>query len=59
MRINWWSFTLGACTSLFGWAVLRLAYLFGRFSQHQDIQEEIIRQEAANVDDELRNMEGE
>ncbi len=57
MRINWWSFTLGALTSMIGWGVLKIAYLFGRYSHDQDIKDEFIRQEAANVDDELRNME--
>lgn len=57
-RIDWVSFALGAGTALFAWGTLKFAYLFGRFSQHQDVEDAYVRQQAAEMDDDLRNIEG-
>lgn len=59
MRINWASFALGAVVGLSAWATLKLTYLFGRFAQHQDVEDAYIRQAASEMDDDLRNIEGE
>lgn len=56
MKINWKSFALGTVVGFFGYGVLRMVYIYGRFSQHQDLQDEFIRQEAADIDDDLREL---